>query len=194
MPVPSHAVRVVAGVAKGRVLHAPSGLNTRPTSDRVREAIFSILASMDMVEGAVMLDLFAGSGALGIEALSRGAAAVTFVDSDPVAHRTIRANLAVLGDAPSRAAVVQADALRYCVRTPRVDVVLADPPYAFGSWTALLDLLAARTEVVVAETGSRWEPGPGWETVKERKYGSTVVTVVQPVPRSQAFVRQEGET
>jgi len=194
MPVPCHAVRVVAGAARGRVLHAPSGRNTRPTSDRVREAIFSILTSMDMVEGAVMLDLFAGSGALGIEALSRGAAAVTFVDSDVAAQRTIRANLAVLGDAESRAAVVRDDALRYCARAPKVDVVLADPPYTFGSWSALLALLATRTEVLVAETGARWEPGPGWETVKERKYGSTVVTIAQPVPRPQASVRQEGET
>ncbi len=181
-------------MAKGRVLHAPSGPSTRPTSDRVREAIFSILTSMDMVEGAVMLDLFAGSGALGIEALSRRAAAVTFVDSDPAALTAIRANLAVLGNAQSRAAVVKADALRYCARAPKVDVVLADPPYAFGSWAALLGLLASRTEVLVAETGSKWESGPGWETVKVRKYGSTVVTVVQPIPRPQAFVRQEGET
>jgi 16S rRNA (guanine966-N2)-methyltransferase len=194
MPVPSHGVRVVAGVAKGRLLQAPDGLRTRPTSDRVREAIFSILTSMDMVEGAVMLDLFAGSGALGIEALSRGATAVTFVDSDPVAQTAIVANLAVLGEARSRAEVVKEDALRYCARAPRVDVVLADPPYSFDSWAALLGLLAGRTEVLVAETGSMWDPGAGWETVKERKYGSTVVTVVQPVPRSQAFVRQEGET
>jgi 16S rRNA (guanine966-N2)-methyltransferase len=187
-------VRVVAGLAKGRLLRAPTGLSTLPTSDRVREAVFSILTSMDLVDGAVMLDLFAGSGALGIEALSRGAAAVTFVDSDPAAQRAIRSNLAVLGDAQSRATVVQADALRYCARAPTVDVVLADPPYAYGSWTALLGLLASRTEVLVAETGAKWEPGPGWETVKERKYGSTLVTVVQPVPRPQAFVRQEGET
>jgi 16S rRNA (guanine966-N2)-methyltransferase len=187
-------VRVVAGLAKGRLLHAPPGLGTRPTSDRVREAIFSILTSMDMVEGAAMLDLFAGSGALGIEALSRGAAAVTFVDSEPAAQNAIRSNLVVLGDLQSRAVVVRADALRYCATAPKVDVVLADPPYSFGSWAALMDLLAPRTEVLVAETGSRWEPGPGWETVKERKYGSTLVTVVQPNPRPQAFVRQEGET
>src|SRR5580704_9995526 len=74
MPIPSHAVRVVAGVAKGRILGAPAGRSTRPTSDRVREALFSILTSMQAVEGATVLDLFAGSGALGIEALSRGAA------------------------------------------------------------------------------------------------------------------------
>jgi 16S rRNA (guanine966-N2)-methyltransferase len=194
MPVPSHLMRVVAGVAKGRTLHAPPGRRTRPTSDRVREAIFSILTSMDMVEGAAMLDLFAGTGALGIEALSRGAAAVTFVDSDPEAQKAIRFNLKVLGDRQVRAALVQADVLWYCARAPDVDVVLADPPYSFESWTDLLGLLGCRTQVLVAETGSGWDPAPGWETVKERKYGSTVVTVVQSLSRPQAPVRQEGES
>jgi 16S rRNA (guanine966-N2)-methyltransferase len=193
MPVPSHGVRVVAGVAKGRILHAPPGGSTRPTSDRVREAIFSILTSMDMVEDAVMLDLFAGTGALGIEALSRGAGAVTFVDSDPEAQKAIKSNLSVLGDLQVRATVVKADVLRYCAQAPRVDVVLADPPYAFGSWNELLALLRCQTEVLVAETGSGWDPAPGWETVKERKYGSTVVSVIQSLSRPQAFVRQEGE-
>ena len=175
-------------------MSAPAGRGTRPTSDRVREALFSILTSMGMVEGAVMLDLFAGTGALGIEALSRGAAAVTFVDSDPAAQAAIQANLEVLGELRERATVVRAEALRYCARAPRVNVVLADPPYAFASWSALLGLLVSRTEVLVAETGAEWEPGPGWETVKERKYGSTVVTVVQPIPRPEASLRQEGET
>jgi 16S rRNA (guanine966-N2)-methyltransferase len=148
---------------------------------------------MDMVEGAVMLDLFAGSGALGIEALSRRAAAVTFVDSDPEAQKAITYNLSVLGDLRDRATVVRADVLRYCAQAPTVDVVLADPPYAFDSWGALLGLLRGRTEVLVAETGSGWDPGAGWETVKERKYGSTVVAVLQSPSRPQASVRQEGE-
>jgi 16S rRNA (guanine966-N2)-methyltransferase len=147
-----------------------------------------------MVEGAVMLDLFAGSGALGIEGLSRGAASVTFVDSDAEAQKAIRSNLAVLGELQGRATVVRADVLRYCARAPLVDVVLADPPYAFDSWGALLGLLGRRTDVLVAETGSAWDPAPGWETVKERKYGSTVVTVVQSLSRSQASERQEGES
>jgi 16S rRNA (guanine966-N2)-methyltransferase len=155
--------------------------------------MFSILTSMDRVEGAVMLDLFAGTGALGIEALSRRAAAVTFVDSDSEAQKAIRSNLAVLGDAQARATVVKADVLRYCAQAPLVDVVLADPPYAFDSWHALLGLLHGRTEVLVAETGSGWDPAPGWETVKERQYGSTLVVVVQSLSRPQASVRQEGE-
>ena len=92
-------MRVVAGRPRGRVLRGPAGTATRPTSDRVREAMFSMLSSMDAIEGAPVVDLFAGSGALGIEALSRGAASVTFVDHDRAALAAIRANLAVLGDA-----------------------------------------------------------------------------------------------
>src|SRR5207247_7816272 len=108
----SPVMRVVAGSAKGRRLTAPPGRDVRPTSDRVREAVFSSLVSMDAVEGASVLDLFAGSGALGIEALSRGAATATFVDDDRVAVETVRANLAATG-VGERASVVDEDALRF---------------------------------------------------------------------------------
>src|SRR5947209_20395427 len=107
-----HRVRVVAGTAKGRRLTAPPGRDVRPTSDRVREAVFSSLVSMDAVEGRSVLDLFAGSGALGIEALSRGAADATFVDHDRRVIDTIRANLDVTGLA-AQASVVCDDALGY---------------------------------------------------------------------------------
>ncbi len=175
-------VRIVAGTARGRPLRAPAGRDTRPTSDRVREAMFSMLTSMDAVEGAAVLDLFAGSGALGIEALSRGAAQATFVDQDRAAVAAIRANLLMVGDAAGRAAVVCTDALRYAAAaTQPVDLTFADPPYRFEGWATLLGPLAARTGLLVAETGAEWDPGPGWETVKVKRYGGTVVTVVQPV-------------
>jgi 16S rRNA (guanine966-N2)-methyltransferase len=164
-------------------LRAPAGRDTRPTSDRVREAVFSMLTSMDAVEGAAVLDLFAGSGALGIEALSRGAARATFVDQDRAAVAAIRANLLMVGDAAERAAVVCTDALRYAAAadTQPVDLTFADPPYRFDAWAGLLGALAARTGLLVAETGAEWDPGPGWETVKVKRYGGTVVTVAQPV-------------
>jgi 16S rRNA (guanine966-N2)-methyltransferase len=193
MQIPSHDVRVVAGVAKGRLLRAPEGRATRPTSDRVREAVFSILTSMQKVDGASVLDLFAGSGALGIEALSRGAESVIFVDSDSSAQTAIRTNLAVLGELGARARLVMDDAVRYCTTAPGVDLVLADPPYSFSSWPALLGSLVSRTETLVAETGSEWDPGPAWETVVVRKYGGTVVTVARPTGRPPDVVRQEGE-
>jgi len=188
-------MRVVAGTARGRPLQAPAGRGTRPTSDRVREAMFSMLASMDAIEGAVVLDLFAGSGALGIEALSRGAAGVTFVDHDPAAVATVRANLGVLGEEADRATVVCSDVLRYLVgASPALpvpsapDLALADPPYDFDGWGPLLGALAGGTRLLVAETGAEagagWDPGPEWETVKVRRYGGTVVTVAQPVARS----------
>jgi 16S rRNA (guanine966-N2)-methyltransferase len=143
--------------------------------------MFSMLTSMDAVEGAAVMDLYAGSGALGIEALSRRAASAIFVDDDRAAVAAIRANLEVLGaEGIGRAQVVRADALRYAAGAPQVDLVLVDPPYRFEGWTALLRALAGRTELLVAETDAAWEPGPGWETVKVKRYGGTVLTVVQP--------------
>ena len=185
-------VRVVAGAARGRVLTAPSGRLTRPTSDRVREAVFSILHSMQQLEDASVVDLFAGSGALGIEALSRGAARATLVDSDPAAVRAIRDNLRVLGALADQATVLQADALQYALDAPFADVVLADPPYAFSGWPALLDRLSSRVGMLVAETGSRWDPGPAWETVKVKTYGGTVVTVARPLAPPGAIVPAEA--
>ena len=122
------SLRVVAGRHRGRRIAAPRRRGTRPTADRVREALFSILGP---VEGLRVLDLYAGSGALGIEALSRGAGEVTFVDSDPAAVRAVRTNLEQLGAADAR--VFRADALSFlrgaARHRERWDLVLCDPPY-----------------------------------------------------------------
>jgi 16S rRNA (guanine966-N2)-methyltransferase len=161
--------------------------------------MFSMLASMDAVEEAVVLDLFAGSGALGIEALSRGASVATFVDRDRAAIATIRTNLEVLGPAARAASVVCADAVQYLSTAPVVDLVFADPPYGFDAWPRLLAGLRNRTTWLVAETGHELSfegqtSAAEWETVKVRRYGGTVVTVVQAAARSKPLVRQEGET
>jgi 16S rRNA (guanine966-N2)-methyltransferase len=148
--------------------------------------MFSILSSLDLVEGATVMDLFAGSGALGIEALSRGAAHVTFVDSDPAAVRTIRDNLAVLGDAAAGATVIQGDALAVVRNQPKVDLVVADPPYAYDRWEELLHALEERADALMAESGSELTLTPPWETVRVKRYGGTVVTVARSG-------RQEGE-
>jgi 16S rRNA (guanine966-N2)-methyltransferase len=169
------AVRVVAGTARGRRLVAPPGLDTRPTSDRVREAVFNALQSLGAIEGANVLDLFAGSGALGIEALSRGAAHATFVDTDRDAVASVRVNLTSTGMA-DRATLVHRDAMAFLAASrERFDLALCDPPYVFSSWPDLLDVLPART--VVVESDRSIDLGPRWEMAREKRYGTTVVEI-----------------
>jgi 16S rRNA (guanine966-N2)-methyltransferase len=169
-------MRVVAGSAGGRRLAAPPGDRVRPTSDRVREAIFNALGSLGLVDGALVVDLFAGTGALGIEALSRGAHHATFVDADPRSLAVVRANLAATGLA-DRADVVKADALAWVAaeaarRTP-FDLAFADPPYRFDRWPDLLAALPAGW--VVVESDRSVDPPSGWGSARERRYGTTVV-------------------
>jgi 16S rRNA (guanine966-N2)-methyltransferase len=168
-------MRVVAGTARGRRLKAPPGRGVRPTSERVREALFGALGSLGAVEGARVLDLFAGTGALGIEALSRGAAAATFVDDDPASVAAVEANLAATG---LIGAVVRRDVLRYLASTQgEYDLALVDPPYAFDKWEQLLAALPAPTAAL--ESGRPLEVGPGWEVVRARRYGDTRLTIVR---------------
>jgi 16S rRNA (guanine966-N2)-methyltransferase len=176
-------VRVVAGSARGRRLRSPDGEATRPTSDRVRESLFNALHSRGAVQDAAVADLFAGSGALGIEALSRGAAHVWFVETDRNALECIEDNLDTLGFRAS-ATVVRTE-----VRTAlasglaeRFDLVVADPPYAFDDWVGLSEAVAGvlvADGLLVAESGSPVCLGDGWEKVRERTYGGTVITFAQ---------------
>ena len=167
-------VRVVAGTARGRRLEAPPGLATRPTSDRVREATFNALWSMGAVDGARVVDLFAGSGALGIEALSRGAQRCAFVERSRAAIAVVQANLVSTG-LDARADLVTMDALAWCRSTNEsFGLVLADPPYAFADWDALLALVPA--DLVVAESNRAVAAPAGWKTARERRYGATVTT------------------
>ncbi len=171
-------MRVVAGEAKGRRLEAPDGADTRPTSDRVREAIFNSLASMDVLDDAKVLDLFAGSGALGIEALSRYAVHCTFVERARPALDAIRANLDVTG-LSERADVVVADAMTFVAqgKAAAFDLVLADPPYDFTQWEELLNGIT--TALIVAESNRPVTPPDGWQVVKEKRYGKTWVTFLE---------------
>jgi 16S rRNA (guanine966-N2)-methyltransferase len=174
------AMRVVAGTARGRPLVAPPGARTRPTSDRVREAVFNALWSRGAIEGSTVADLFAGSGALGIEALSRGAAHVTFVDDDRAARLAIGRNLDAcgLGD---RATVVAARVERWVASLPAgtwFDLAFCDPPYAYAGWDGLLAELPA--DLVVAESDRPLGPPTGWESVREGRYGGTWVGFLVP--------------
>ena len=173
-------MRVIAGTYRGRPLQAPRGERTRPTSDRVREALFSILASVD---GAHALDLFAGSGALGIEALSRGAASATFVDSAAAAVDSIRKNLEHLD---LHAEVLQMPALRALACTPiadrQYDLVFLDPPYRLASSlgpelsSALPPMLAPHARVV-AESDRRAPLTLDLPLLRERYYGDTLIRI-----------------
>jgi 16S rRNA (guanine966-N2)-methyltransferase len=158
---------------------APEGDGTRPTSDRVREATFNALVSLGAVDGAEVLDLFAGSGALGIEALSRGAATCTFVEHDRRALAAIRTNLAATG-LTDRATVVPGDAVRFLDHPPSADLLLADPPYAFEDWDRVL--AAAGPELLVIESDREIALPPTWEAVRRKWYGSTLVLIARRPP------------
>ncbi len=181
-------MRVIAGTLGGRRLKAPPGRATRPTSDRVREALFSMLGGID---GARVLDLFAGTGALGIEALSRGAASAVFVERDARAAAVLRENLEALGLASARAELRRGEALA-ALRTARergelYDLVLIDPPYGDaarlgGKLPALLAPLLSPGARVVAESDRRAPLGLELPIATERRYGDTSITISNPWP------------
>jgi 16S rRNA (guanine966-N2)-methyltransferase len=177
--------RIISGKVGGLRLQTPAGSGTRPTSDRVREALFSRLEHLDVVAGAAVLDLYAGSGALGIEAASRGAASVLLVESDRGAAAVARRNAALTGipGITVRAATVERT---LAVPPPaRCDLVFIDPPYDIGE-EVLEGILTALVKqrwlspdaLVVVERSSR-SPEPRWpdglEAEGERRYGETKV-------------------
>lgn len=172
-------MRVVAGTAKGRRLAAPAGGDVRPTGDRVREAIFDMVGSRGGVATRSVVDLFAGTGALGIEALSRGASVATFVDHDPAALESLRVNLVATG-LYTRGRVVQADVTGWLEGAGTFDIALADPPYAFDGWPAVLEHL--RAGLLVIESDRQVEVSERWEVEATKHYGGTVVTLARPAP------------
>jgi len=148
-------MRIIAGEWRGRSLDAPPGETTRPTADRVRETLFSMLVSrLGSFDQLAVADLFAGSGALGLEALSRGAARATFVERDSAAVATIRRNAERLG-AGERVQILGGSALALPCSAP-FDLILADPPYAAGSGTAAVAAIAA----------ADWLAPGGWMSVE----------------------------
>jgi 16S rRNA (guanine966-N2)-methyltransferase len=170
-------LRVVAGEFKGRRLSAPRGMLTRPTADRVREALFSMLGD---VAGASVLDLYAGSGALGIEALSRGAAGAVFVERDTRAAAAIERNLASLGiEAP----IARQDVLRFLARAEGAfDLVFCDPPYDSASRLAgplaeRLPALIAEDARIVTESDKRNPLLLPFPLLVERAYGDTRIAI-----------------
>jgi 16S rRNA (guanine966-N2)-methyltransferase len=171
-------MRVVAGELRGRRLSAPAGRATRPTSDRVREALFSMLGT---VEGARVLDLFAGSGALGIEALSRGAESAVFVDRQPGAVAAIRRNLSALG--LEGAAVHRRDAVAFLDAAGETyDLIFVDPPYdcalrLAGPLSRALMPVLSSDALIVSESDKRTPLELELPLVRERPYGDTRIDV-----------------
>ena len=171
-------MRVVGGALGGRRLETAGTDAIRPTSDRAREAIFNMLVSLDLPKDAMVLDLFAGSGALGIEALSRGAARTTFVDSDKAACATIATNLRALGIS-DQATVVPLDVSRYlATHSEPVALAFADPPYRFDSWSDLLSTVNAKVLVCESDREIEHSSSAGWQTHRVRRYGRPVITVL----------------
>jgi 16S rRNA (guanine966-N2)-methyltransferase len=169
-------VRVVAGDLRGRRIEAPTTEATRPTTDKVREAVFNSLRSMDVLEGARVLDLFAGTGAMGIEALSRGAAHCVFVESDRAALAVLRTNLQQLGIA-DKSTVISGDAVMQASQQQGIDLLIADPPYGYKDWALLL--VGVTAGLVVLESDREVGDIEGWDTVRAKKYGRTHVAFLQ---------------
>jgi 16S rRNA (guanine966-N2)-methyltransferase len=175
-------LRIVAGKHKGRTLVAPPGREIRPTSSRAREALFDILghaafAERELIEGARVLDVFAGTGALGLEALSRGAAHATFLERDGAARALLAANIDRLGE-QERAAILAADALHPPRAATPCDLVLMDPPYAEDVWAPALAALTAQGWIVAGAVialelpaTSGVIPPEGFAPLDERRYG-----------------------
>ena len=176
-------MRIIAGSRKGARIFAPKGRDTRPTGDRVREAVFNLIGPVD---GMRVLDLYAGSGAMGLEALSRGAESATFVEADRAAADTIVRNLDKLG--LGGATVIREDAARRLIADAatgrRYDLVLIDPPYRM--LTGILPMLGthlpavvARDGLVVVESDAREEPELPLPKRTSRRYGSARVTLFE---------------
>lgn len=169
-------MRVIAGEFGGRRLVTPEGTTTRPTTDKVRQAVFNSLTSMGVLEGAVVADLYAGSGALGMEALSRGAATCTFVERDRAALNALRDNLKAL-QIDDRADIRATDVMAWVPAMRSVDIAFVDPPYDFDHWHQLLGLLDVG--LVVAESDQAVEAHPGYAVLRARRYGRTWVTLLE---------------
>tara|TARA_R110000787_G_scaffold111262_1_gene220193 strand:- start:281 stop:856 length:576 start_codon:yes stop_codon:yes gene_type:complete len=187
-------MRIVAGRHKGRKIEAPEGRDIRPTSDRARESIFNILnhrgwgpGGTSPVAGARVLDAFCGTGALGLEALSRGAAHATFLDKSRVALAVCRANIGSLGET-ANASVLQGDALRPVRPGAPYALVFLDPPYREGLAGPALDALTAagwltESAICVVETAAKEDvvPESAFETLETRKYGAAKITILRRI-------------
>lgn len=172
---------MIAGEAKGRRLSAPPGDGVRPTADRVREALFTLLeARLGELAGSRVADLACGSGALGIEALSRGAETCAFVDLASRSLQVARANVTAVGLDGRSVTFVRDDLVRWAGQQESVsfDLILVDPPYQWDQWADLLSALQGVAAAVAAESDREIAPPTGWASLRTRRFGGTVVSVL----------------
>jgi 16S rRNA (guanine966-N2)-methyltransferase len=172
--------RIIAGEARGRRLQVPSGEVTRPTSDRAREGLFSSLQSLGDVDGARVLDLYAGSGALGLEALSRGAVSATLVEDDPAALNAIRDNVDTTKLPGAHVVPMRVEVFLAAAPEPRYDVAFLDPPYETDVAPVLEALVPwLASDAVVALERSTRGPDPQWPAglaaERSRRYGEATL-------------------
>lgn len=174
-------MRVISGSARGRKIEAPPGRGTRPITDRAKEAIFNMVVSLGGLDGARVLDLYAGSGSFGIESLSRGASHATFVEADRAAAAVLRANLDHLGFADRANVLVApvATALRSLTPAdgPGFDVAFCDPPYAQDPWSELWASVPA--SLLVGHAENEIEVPPPWTEIRRRRYGRAVIVIAE---------------
>ncbi len=176
-------MRVISGAYKGRILNTVSGLSVRPATDRVKQTIFDMLANRIEMDGAKVLDLFAGSGGLGIEALSRGAVHTTFVESDQDAAQFIEQNIRMIG-CEGETTIVETDALSFINRcTESFDLIFADPPYKYEETVTIpqkifeTKMLARHGYLLIEHTRElRFESTPQYAAGPEKRFGKTLVT------------------
>ena len=183
-------MRIIAGAWRGRKVAAPPGESTRPTADRTRETLFSMLSSrLGSFEGLAVADLFAGSGALGLEALSRGAATCIFAEQDAAAIKALRANIDHLG-ARSQCDVRAASVMTLGIAKGPLDLILMDPPYASGAGEVALDRLVrlgwiGEATWISLETAFNEEPNiKGLAAEADRKVGKARITLLRQAPAS----------
>jgi 16S rRNA (guanine966-N2)-methyltransferase len=184
-------MRVITGRFKGRQLQTVRDLSVRPATDRVKKTIFDMLATRVDLDGARVLDLFAGSGALGFEALSRGASHVTFVENARDAAGYIERNAETFG-CLAETLILETDALAFARSTgERFDLIFADPPYAFPGTAGIPGLIFERTLlhrggylVIEHAADLRFPPAPAWQAGPEKKFGRTLVTFFRHPDRS----------
>ena len=191
-------LRIVAGRYGGRRIQAPPGRGTRPTQEKVRGALFNALDAWVEWEGLRVADLYAGSGALGIECLSRGASHVFFVESDPRTVQILRTNLDALGIGTDQASVLRQKVLtwlHHAPAAPEVQVALLDPPYGLGELAAVLDALAAWPALVdgavlSVECAARedLQPPASLEVLRSKRYGDTQLVFLRKLPSTRTAV------